>query len=45
MTKQSLLHWLAGSNKPDASGFTAIDPKRWEAIKRELERLLREGGR
>jgi hypothetical protein len=29
---KSLLNWLAGNNRPDASGYTAIDPARWEAL-------------
>jgi len=36
--KQTPLTWLAGDNKPDATGFTSIDPHRWEEMKRELER-------
>jgi hypothetical protein len=29
---KSLLNWLAGNNRPDALGYTAIDPKRWQQL-------------
>lgn len=33
----SPLAWLAGGNKPDAWGFTAIDPGRWEAVRQAMQ--------
>lgn len=36
-TDASPLNWLAGSNKPNALGYTEIDPARWDAVKRELQ--------
>jgi len=31
-TPVSPLGWLAGDNKPNALGYTAIDPARWQAL-------------
>jgi hypothetical protein len=37
----SPLAWLAGENKPDGLDFTPIDQRRWEVMKRELQRKQR----
>lgn len=34
----SPLDWLAGDNKPDASGFTPIDPARWEEMAAQMRK-------
>jgi hypothetical protein len=35
--RRSLLDWLA-SGKPDAAGYRAIDPDRWQALRAEMDR-------
>jgi hypothetical protein len=38
---KSPLEWLAGANKPNALGYVAIDPQRWMAVEKEIDKAAR----
>ena len=42
---KSPLEWLAGANKPDGRGYVAIDPQRWAAMVREMDKAERDRAR